>query len=65
MVVRLEELTPQTFLIEISEEDVNQIDNISKVIVKSKVSTLDQFGDDFVWLLNHHGIDVKLSAILD
>ncbi len=60
----LEMLDDQVHDIILSEEQISQIPSIEKVIVKAKVTTLDTFGEDFVWLYNHHGIDVNLGVIL-
>jgi len=57
-------LDDQVHDIIITEENIGKIPSIDKVVVKAKITTLDTFGEDYVWLYNHHGIDVNLGAII-
>ncbi len=61
----LEELDAQVQIISVSPEDVTKFSSVKHVAIKAKISTLDTFGDDFVWIYDHHGIDIALGAILN
>ena len=63
-VLTLDMLDDQVHDIIITEENIGKIPSIDKVVVKAKITTLDTFGEDYVWLYNHHGIDVNLGAII-
>ncbi len=65
VLLRLEELPDQDYEFVIPESSIGQLVNTDKVVVKAKMSTFEQFGDDFVWLYTHHGLDVKLGAIIE
>lgn len=60
----VDELEAQIISIPISEEHVNMIPSIDKVLVRVLVTTTESFDQDFVWVFDHHGIDVKLGAII-
>ena len=64
VLLRLDDLPDQDYEFLIPEASIGQLVNTDQVVVKAKLSTLDQFGDDFVWLYTHHGLDVKLGAII-
>ncbi len=58
------DLEPQISCIPISEEDVIKIPQVANVLSRVLVTTTEDFQDEFVWVLDHHGVDIKLGAIL-
>ena len=60
----VEDLEAQISCIPILEEDVLKIPLVSNVLTRVLITTTEDFQDDFVWVLDHHGVDIKLGAIL-
>ena len=60
----VEELEAQIQSIPIEESDVLLLPEVSNVLIRVIVTTTESFGDEFVWVFDHHGVDVKLGAIL-
>lgn len=60
-----DDLVAQNFEINIPESSVSQITDLKKVVIKANLTTSEQFGDNFVWLFGHHGIDIQLRTVLD
>ena len=60
----VEELEAQVLSIPISEDDVLLLPSVSNVLMRVLVTTTDSFADDYVWVYDHHGIEVKLGAVL-
>jgi len=59
----IDQLDDQVHDIILLQENIAKISIIDKVIVKVKVTTIETFGEEYVWLYNHHGIDVNLAGI--
>jgi len=60
----VEDLEAQIMSIPIAEEDILQIPSVTKVLMKVLITTTETFEDEYVWVYDHHGIDVKLGAVL-
>ncbi len=60
----VDELEPQISSIPISEEDILLLPLVHNVLIKVQITTTEEFDDEYVWVYDHHGIDVKLGAIL-
>lgn len=60
----VEDLEPQISSIPISEEDILLLPLVNNVLIKVLITTTEEFNDEYVWVYDHHGIDVKLGAIL-
>ncbi len=60
----LADLESQIYSIPISEEDIALIPSVSKVLTRVLITTTADFEDEFVWVYDHQGIDIKLGAIL-
>ncbi len=58
------DLEPEISSIPISEENIAQLPIASKVLVKVLITTKEGFDDEYVWVYDHHGIDIKLGAVL-
>ncbi len=61
----LEELDDQVHIIPLTSENVALFSKVKDVAIYAKVTTLDTFGEDFVWVYKHHGVAVSLGAILN
>lgn len=60
----VDDLEPQITSIPISEADILLLPSVTEVLVKVLITTTEEFDDEYVWVYDHHGIDIKLGAIL-
>lgn len=61
----LADLDEQSFEITIPESNMHKLESTDQVVIKAKMTTIEQFGDDYIWLSEHQGLDVHLSLIVD
>ena len=60
----VDDIEPEISSIPIAEDDVLKIPQINNVLVRLLITTTEGFDDEFVWFYDHHGIDIKLGAVL-
>jgi len=60
----VEDLEAQVISIPIEDEDVFLIPAVRNVLMRVLVTTTDTFADEYVWVYDHHGIEVKLGAVI-
>jgi len=60
----VEQIEPEITSIPITEENIAKLPLINEVLVKVLVTTTEGFDDNYVWVYDHHGIDIKLGAVL-
>ena len=64
VLLTVDDLEAQIQTVPISDSDVLLIPSVSNVVVRVLVTTTESFSDEFVWVYDHHGIDIKLGAVL-
>lgn len=60
----VDQLNSQITSIPIAKKDLQQLPMVQQFLIKVKITTTDAFNDEFVWVYDHHGVDIKLGAIL-
>lgn len=60
----VQDLEAQIISLPIEDEDVLQLPSVRNVLMRVLVTTTETFADEYVWIYDHHGIEVKLGAVI-
>ena len=59
------QLPSQVFDIPIPQENISQLSDLERIVIRANLTTSEVFEDNFVWLFEHHGIDVQLRTVVE